>query len=155
MYRLRHLTAIPNYGARRQLPSCSSFTTLIQPTNIFRETVEGVRVALGAHNSDTSPDPVPVSEFILHHQYHNRTQTNDIALVKLEHPTTLEATVNLLCLPTTKEFSKPEDLALVTGWGWQRFNRKICLKLKLCNSGHRFRFQISPEKIRFKYPVLP
>ncbi|KAG8196779.1 hypothetical protein JTE90_014511 [Oedothorax gibbosus] len=90
---------------------------------IQRETVSGVRVALGAHNSDASPDPVPVSEFILHPQYHNRTQTNDIALVKLEYSVNLEATVNLVCLPTTQEFSKPEDLALVAGWGWQRFHQ--------------------------------
>lgn len=93
-----------------------------------RETVSGVRAALGAHDSNSSPDPVPVSEFILHPQYHNRTQTNDIALVKLRDPVYLEARVSLVCMPTSSKFTSPEDLAVVAGWGWQRFQREI-LKL--------------------------
>ncbi|XP_055927028.1 ovochymase-1-like [Argiope bruennichi] len=90
---------------------------------IEKEEESGTRIALGAHDTDSSPEPVPISHFIFHPKYYNRTYLNDIALVKLLNPATLSDKVRVICLPTFPKFTSPNDLAVVAGWGWQRFQQ--------------------------------
>ncbi|XP_054720436.1 transmembrane protease serine 9-like [Uloborus diversus] len=89
---------------------------------IEKEIEADVGIALGAHNSESSQDLVPVGHFVMHPDYKNRTYINDIALIKLQDPVDFTETVSPICLPAQKEFTSPKDLAVVAGWGWQRFN---------------------------------
>ncbi|GIY11809.1 plasma kallikrein [Caerostris darwini] len=86
-----------------------------------KEQVSEVRVALGAHNADTDPAPVAISDIIMHPKYYNKTYLNDIALVRLQEPATLGDKVKVACMPPYPKFTSADDNAVVAGWGWQNF----------------------------------
>ncbi|GIY76771.1 phenoloxidase-activating factor 3 [Caerostris extrusa] len=72
-----------------------------------KEKVSEVRVALGAHNADTDPAAVAVSDIIMHPKYYNKTYLNDIALVRLQEPATLGDKVKVACMPLTPSSPLP------------------------------------------------
>ncbi|GFW44518.1 venom peptide isomerase heavy chain [Trichonephila clavipes] len=80
------------------------------------QTVRNTRVALGAHDSTTSPEPVPISLLLAHPQYREDSLLYDIGLVKLRTPAQLGPYVNVLCLPASA-VARPDEMATVVGWG--------------------------------------
>ncbi|GFQ67262.1 chymotrypsin B, partial [Trichonephila clavata] len=81
------------------------------------ETVQNTRVALGAHDSTSSPEPVRISLMLAHPQYTNDSLLYDIGLLKLQTPAQLGANVNVLCLPSSSGIGRPDEMATVVGWG--------------------------------------
>ncbi len=82
-----------------------------------------VVVTLGEHMlsvSDGNEQQRTAIAVIPHPDYNGRTSDNDLALVKLNGPANLNATVAvvpLLTSPANDSLVEPGDLATVTGWG--------------------------------------
>jgi len=86
------------------------------------ESTASVQVRLGAHKRKGEKPGAIVQDFkviqiIAHEKYNKRTQSNDVALLKLERKANLNSKVNLVCLP--EALSKPADqqMCWTTGWG--------------------------------------
>jgi len=61
---------------------------------------------------------VQVAQIFMHPQYNARTQTNDVALMRLSSPVTYTNHIRPVCLPTTvDEFLVAGKGVFVTGWG--------------------------------------
>lgn len=58
---------------------------------------------------------IPISKFIGHPNYKKATKQNDIALIKMDRPTTFSKYVRPACLWQTVNI--PEAKAVATGWG--------------------------------------
>ncbi|GFY57814.1 polyserase-2 [Trichonephila inaurata madagascariensis] len=83
------------------------------------QTIRNTRVALGAHDSTSSPESVPISLLLAHPQYREDSLLNDIGLVKLRTPAQLGPYVNVLCLPASA-VARPDEMATAVGWGMHK-----------------------------------
>ena len=79
----------------------------------------GLRAVVGRHDLNTSSgQSLAVAQIIVHPNYNDNTSDNDIALLKLSSPTTLNPT--LMQLPDEalmNEAAAPGDMVLTAGWG--------------------------------------
>ncbi|CAF0735573.1 unnamed protein product [Adineta steineri] len=83
------------------------------------ESVSDLRVVAGLH-SRSRPDPArvqtkQVAGFINHNDYDHDTSENDIAIIRLASPVTLNSYVNIACL-SAKDPAVNENV-IVAGWG--------------------------------------
>ncbi|XP_020612540.1 MAM and LDL-receptor class A domain-containing protein 1-like [Orbicella faveolata] len=80
-----------------------------------------VVIRAGEYNSasvDGTEQDIKVVKVITHPLYHNPVQySNDIALLKLEKPATLNRYVNLVCLPHSVPEPTDGTKCWITGWG--------------------------------------
>jgi len=75
---------------------------------------------VGAHNRDTvdaTQSSVNIDQVFLHESYDTSTLDNDITLLKLASPVTLNDYVNIACLPQAETPAGTD--CVVTGWGDQ------------------------------------
>ncbi|XP_057313089.1 chymotrypsin-like elastase family member 1 [Hydractinia symbiolongicarpus] len=75
-------------------------------------------VRLGDHIRDIKEGPeqeIGVEAVTYHEQYNGGTLDNDIAIIKLKKPFTLNSYVGIACLPDEKE--TPGNQCYITGWG--------------------------------------
>ncbi len=78
-----------------------------------------VTVTLGEHNlnqNEGSEQHKSISQVILHPNYNHSTSNNDLALLKLSSPATLNSNVNPISLNTDSNIAVG-TLTTVTGWG--------------------------------------
>ncbi|GFR11437.1 polyserase-2 [Trichonephila clavata] len=85
------------------------------------QTIRNTRVALGAHDSSTSPEPVQISLMLDHPQYRDDSFLYDVGLVKLQTPAQLGPNVNVLCLTDFSDIGQPDQMATVAGWGYHTY----------------------------------
>ncbi|GFY43970.1 polyserase-2 [Trichonephila inaurata madagascariensis] len=85
------------------------------------QTIRNTRVALGAHDSSTSPEPVQISLMLDHPQYRDDSSLYDIGLLKLQTPAQLGPNVNVLCLTDSSDIGRPDQMGTVAGWGYHRY----------------------------------
>ncbi len=101
---------------------------LIQPTWILTAghcvASNGITdVVLGAYqrteSSESSRQTIPVAQIVHHADYNNDTLENDIALIQLSQPATLNNNVGLIAIvtPTDRALISAGTMAVVTGWG--------------------------------------
>lgn len=58
------------------------------------------------------------SQFFSHPQYNAQTDVNDIALIKLSSPATLNDRVSPVCLAASSEVFNGGERCVTTGWGY-------------------------------------
>lgn len=81
------------------------------------------KVILGAHQAENSSEAmrqvINVKRYIIHPNYNSNTEDNDIGLIELATPATLNARVALVSYVTAAESAlfAPGVLSTVTGWG--------------------------------------
>ncbi|XP_066569479.1 chymotrypsin B-like [Amia ocellicauda] len=83
------------------------------------------RVILGEHdrgNAEEAIQTMRVETVITHPEWDPYTINNDIALVKLTAPATLNARVSPVCLADTLDVFTPGTRCVTTGWGLTRHN---------------------------------
>ena len=82
-----------------------------------------VNVVLGEHNRNSNGGTEQqrnVSQVVPHPSYNSRTSDNDVALLRLSSPATLNAQVTIVPLitsPANDNLVEEGDIATVTGWG--------------------------------------
>ncbi|KAG6921440.1 mast cell protease 1A-like [Chelydra serpentina] len=79
-----------------------------------------IMVYLGAHDvtkREWSQQRLAVGQKIPHPKYNNKTQENDLMLLKLKRKAKLSTAVQLVPLPETGEEVMPRDVCNVAGWG--------------------------------------
>ncbi|XP_048675555.1 granzyme B isoform X1 [Caretta caretta] len=79
-----------------------------------------IMVYLGAHDvtkRERSQQRLAVRRKIPHPKYNNKTQENDLMLLKLKSKAKLTAAVQLVPLPEDGEEVMPRDICNVAGWG--------------------------------------
>ncbi|XP_050704868.1 phenoloxidase-activating factor 2-like isoform X1 [Eriocheir sinensis] len=91
-------------------------------------TADQLKVRLGEWNLAGKTEAVPhqeiqVKEVLLHPDYHKVKQHYDVALLVLDQPAVLGATVNTICLPSKLEEYVSDD-CVVSGWGKKDFDKK-------------------------------
>nr|XP_055074600.1 transmembrane protease serine 11B-like protein [Misgurnus anguillicaudatus] len=80
-------------------------------------------VYLGVHDTNHLPAGIPVDAF-LHPNFDSKNLNNDIMLLKLKTPGTLNKTVNIIALPENHK-NKISRNCMVMGWGLQEYNGKF------------------------------
>ncbi|XP_050702320.1 phenoloxidase-activating factor 2-like [Eriocheir sinensis] len=91
-------------------------------------TADHLKVHLGEWNLAGKTEAVPhqeiqVKEVLFHPGYHKVKQHYDVALLVLDQPAVLGATVNTICLPSKLQDYVSDD-CVVSGWGKTDFNKK-------------------------------
>ncbi|GFY48365.1 plasma kallikrein [Trichonephila inaurata madagascariensis] len=85
------------------------------------QTINNTRVALGAHDFLSSPEPVHISIVLAHPQYTVDSILHNIGLVKLQSPAQLGQNVNVLCLTDSSVIGHPDQMATEVGWDVHRY----------------------------------
>ncbi|XP_015223928.2 chymotrypsin B-like [Lepisosteus oculatus] len=83
------------------------------------------RVVIGEHDRSKSNEDIQtmrVGKVITHPQWNPNTIDNDITLIKLTAPVTLNAHVAPVCLPAASDVYSPGTRCVTTGWGLTRYN---------------------------------
>ncbi|XP_073240968.1 transmembrane protease serine 9-like [Porites lutea] len=86
------------------------------------ESTKTVQVRLGSHKrKQQKPNGIvqdfKVIQIIKHWKYNKRTQSNDVALLKLDRKAKLSREVNLVCLPESVPDPSHGQKCWTTGWG--------------------------------------
>ncbi|XP_073468325.1 chymotrypsinogen A-like [Aquarana catesbeiana] len=79
------------------------------------------RVVLGEFDLSSNAEPIQVKSigrFFRHPQYSTQTKVNDIALIKLSSPATLDVRVSPVCLAASSEIFNGGERCVTTGWGY-------------------------------------
>ncbi|XP_048580963.1 tolloid-like protein 1 isoform X2 [Nematostella vectensis] len=58
-----------------------------------------------------------IEKYYIHPKYDEKTTDNDMALIKLDRPATLNKRVNTICLPEADDEFKPGTKCTISGWG--------------------------------------
>ncbi|XP_066509208.1 chymotrypsin B-like [Hoplias malabaricus] len=83
------------------------------------------RVILGEHDKGKSGEKIQtlrVSKVFTHPNWNPSTINNDIALIKLASPASIETTVSPVCLAESSDVFAPGMKCVTTGWGLTRHN---------------------------------
>ena len=78
-----------------------------------------IRIVAGEHRLLQASDSVQIgklSKVFVHPDYNRYTQSNDIALIKLEKPLEFDADVREICLPS-KNQETDQKVVVASGWG--------------------------------------
>ncbi|XP_055074597.2 granzyme G [Misgurnus anguillicaudatus] len=78
-------------------------------------------VYLGVNDTNDLPEGIEVDAFP-HESFTNKPGDDDIMLLKLKTPVTLNKAVNIITLPETKRENISKN-CMVMGWGWQEYNK--------------------------------
>nr|XP_055074362.1 mast cell protease 2-like [Misgurnus anguillicaudatus] len=78
-------------------------------------------VYLGVNDTNHLPEGIEVDAF-QHKGYVDKKPGDDIMLLKLKTPATLNKMVNIIALPETNKEKIPSN-CMVMGWGWQEYNK--------------------------------
>ena len=76
---------------------------------------------LGLHKRDNFDDytiQVRVAKIIRHEKYRRDCHSNDIMLVKLEHPVPFSDAVSPVCLPASLQVFADGKKCYTSGWGY-------------------------------------
>ncbi|XP_077334448.1 chymotrypsin A-like isoform X2 [Lithobates pipiens] len=79
------------------------------------------RVVLGEFDHSSNAEPIQVKSigrFFSHPQYNAQTDVNDIALIKLSSPATLNDRVSPVCLAASSDVFNGGERCVTTGWGY-------------------------------------
>ncbi|CAI9598469.1 unnamed protein product, partial [Staurois parvus] len=79
------------------------------------------RVVLGEHDLFSNDEPIQVKSigrFFSHPQYNTQTDVNDIALIKLSSPATLNDRVSAVCLAASSDVFSGGERCVTSGWGY-------------------------------------
>ncbi|CAI9618993.1 unnamed protein product, partial [Staurois parvus] len=79
------------------------------------------RVVLGAFDHSSNADPIQIKsigKFFSHPQYSDWTKVNDIALIKLSSPASLNDRVSPVCLAASSDVFNEGERCVTTGWGY-------------------------------------
>ncbi|XP_065100318.1 granzyme G-like [Paramisgurnus dabryanus] len=82
---------------------------------------EHTMVYLGVNDTNNLPDGIEVDVFP--HKGFVNQPGDDIMLLKLKTPATLNKTVNIIALPETNK-EKISTNCMAMGWGWQEYNKE-------------------------------
>uniref|UniRef100_A0A3Q1GK62 pancreatic elastase n=1 Tax=Acanthochromis polyacanthus TaxID=80966 RepID=A0A3Q1GK62_9TELE len=91
------------------------------------------RVVLGEHDLYTNSGReqiLDISQVYVHPDWDSYTITNDIALLKLSSPATLNSYIQLGALPPSGEILPNNSYCYITGWGRTATDRPISGELK-------------------------
>ncbi|KAG9260899.1 chymotrypsin B [Astyanax mexicanus] len=83
------------------------------------------RIILGEHNKAKSGEKIQtlrVNKVFTHPNWNPKTIENDIALVKLASPASIESTVSPVCLAGSNDVFAPGLKCVTSGWGLLRHN---------------------------------
>ncbi|EDO47761.1 predicted protein, partial [Nematostella vectensis] len=75
---------------------------------------------LGEHNfneDEGTEQDFYIEKYYIHPKYDEKTTDNDMALIKLDRPATLNKRVNTICLPEADDEFKPGTKCTISGWG--------------------------------------
>ncbi|XP_040190118.1 chymotrypsin A-like isoform X2 [Rana temporaria] len=79
------------------------------------------RVVLGEFDLSSNAEPIQVKSvgrFFRHPQYNSQTAVNDIALIKLSSPATLNDRVSPACLAASSDVFGEGESCVTSGWGY-------------------------------------
>ncbi|KAM4701833.1 transmembrane protease serine 3 [Discoglossus pictus] len=76
-----------------------------------------VQVGLVNQPQDPPNSPVLIEKIIYHSKYKSSTMVNDIALIKLATPFTLNGSIQPICLPNYGEDFPEGKMCWISGWG--------------------------------------
>lgn len=97
---------------------------LIKKLSFFRLEASEISVRLGEYNFKTKNESrsrdYPVAEIIEHEDFVLATYENDIAIVRLQKPTSFNTYIWPICLPPIRE-NYENQTVIVAGWGQQYF----------------------------------
>jgi serine protease len=92
----------------------------------------GLRAVIGRHDLNTSTgQSITVSQIIVHPSYNDSTSDNDIALLKLSSPTTLNPTLmQIPDIDLMNEAAAPGDMVITAGWGTTSEGGSLATRLR-------------------------
>ncbi|KAM3626091.1 uncharacterized protein V6R79_022369 [Siganus canaliculatus] len=82
-------------------------------------------VILGEHDQGSSSESIQrirVGTAIRHPSYSSWTTNNDITLIKLSSPASLNSRVSTVCLPSSSDSFSTGQICATSGWGRTRYN---------------------------------
>ncbi|XP_050702258.1 phenoloxidase-activating factor 2-like isoform X2 [Eriocheir sinensis] len=96
--------------------------------SMLNYTADQLKARLGEWNLAGKTEAVPhqeiqVKELLFHPDYHKEKQYYDVALLVLDRPAVVGATVNIICLPSNVQDYVSDD-CVVSGWGKRDFDKK-------------------------------
>ncbi|PIO35921.1 hypothetical protein AB205_0201180, partial [Aquarana catesbeiana] len=89
--------------------------------HVFLPSRSSDRVVLGLHDQYSNAEPIQVKSigrFFGHPQFSEQTIANDIALIKLSSPATLNDRVSPVCLAASSDIFNGGERCVTTGWGY-------------------------------------
>lgn len=99
----------------------------------FRVVPNDIFVRLGSYEFGTKADPTSedteVANFKIHPNYDRTTQKNDLAIITLKRPASIDGSLIPICLPQGTRTYEGEQ-ATVTGWGTTSFGGAASKRLK-------------------------
>lgn len=110
----------------------------------FNSSRSNVEIRLGEHNiweAEGTEQHIMSAKFIRHPDYNSRTQDNDIMLIKLSQPATLNSYVRPATLPT--KCARDGTMCQISGWG----------SLLSSNQGCELHSKIATERARESLPA--
>uniref|UniRef100_A0A667ZLZ5 trypsin n=1 Tax=Myripristis murdjan TaxID=586833 RepID=A0A667ZLZ5_9TELE len=117
----------------------------------FNSSRSNVEIRLGEHNiweAEGTEQHIMSAKFIRHPDYNSRTQDNDIMLIKLSQPATLNSYVRPATLPT--KCARDGAMCQISGWGTRYPDKLQCLDAPLLSDDTCFNaypFQITENMI--------
>ena len=91
---------------------------LLQPLIVFYRPASYYTIRLGDHNRNVKEGPeqdIRGKRVIVHPQYGRPVLNNDVALIQLSKPATLNARVGTVCLPAQDEMVAKSATCYITG----------------------------------------
>jgi len=120
--------ALYNYNLQMCGGSLISEKWAITAAHCLRKYRRGWAVVLGENdrrNDGGFEQRINVKRYIPHPKYNSYNADNDIALLELEHPATLNERVKPICLPEPDERPADGTTCYLTGWGTTDYRRRL------------------------------
>ncbi|CRL07166.1 CLUMA_CG020154, isoform A [Clunio marinus] len=95
---------------------------------VFNITSRDLKIRAGEWDTQTTKERLPYQErdiqsIIIHPEFNSKSLANDVAILILDQPVTLDQHINVICLPSQGYFSNSQS-CFASGWGKDVFGKE-------------------------------